>query len=214
VWKSGPRPYTRRINPALRQFTSAEETPSLLPVDVLARILDGLRERFPLSPDVEVTLEANPGTVDRAYLRTVRELGVNRLSLGVQSVHEDELRLLGRIHSWEDAVGAVEAARAAGLENVNLDLIYGLPGQTLARWQETLDAALSLEPDHLSLYALTLEEGTPLQERVARGNSPRPTTTRRRRCTSGPRPAWRGPGTSTTNSPTGPGLSGISAATT
>jgi len=104
----------------------------------------------------------------------VRELGVNRLSLGVQSVHEDELRLLGRIHSWEDAVGAVEAARAAGLENVNLDLIYGLPGQTLARWQETLEAALSLEPDHLSLYALTLEEGTPLQERVARGELPPP----------------------------------------
>ena len=149
-------------------------TPSLLPVGVLARILDGLRERFPLSPDAEVTLEANPGTVDRAYLRAVRELGVNRLSLGVQSVHEDELRLLGRIHSWEDAVGAVEAARAAGLENVNLDLIYGLPGQTLARWQETLEAALSLEPDHLSLYALTLEEGTPLQERVARGELPPP----------------------------------------
>jgi oxygen-independent coproporphyrinogen-3 oxidase len=149
-------------------------TPSLLPVGVLARILDGLRERFPLLPDAEVTLEANPGTVDRAYLRAVRELGVNRLSLGVQSVHEDELRLLGRIHSWEDAVGALEAARAAGLENVNLDLIYGLPGQTLARWQETLEAALSLEPDHLSLYALTLEEGTPLQERVARGELPPP----------------------------------------
>ncbi len=149
-------------------------TPSLLPPDTLARILERLRGRFLLPPDAEVTLEANPGTVDRAYLRTVRELGVNRLSLGVQSVHPDELRLLGRRHTWEEAVAAVEAARAAGLENVNLDLIYGLPGQSLAGWQETLKAAISLSPDHLSLYALTLEEGTPLQEQVARGALPPP----------------------------------------
>ncbi|MBC7227107.1 MAG: radical SAM family heme chaperone HemW [Thermoflexales bacterium] len=149
-------------------------TPSMLPPDTLARILRCLREHFPLSPDVEVTLEANPGTVDPAYLRAARGLGVNRLSLGVQSVHPDELRLLGRRHTWEDAVGAVRAARAAGLENVNLDLIYGLPGQALSDWQETLEAALSLAPDHLSLYALTLEEGTPLQERVARGELPPP----------------------------------------
>ncbi len=149
-------------------------TPSLLPPDTLARILEGLRGHFPLSLEAEITLEANPGTVDRAYLQAVQELGVNRLSLGVQSVHLDELRLLGRRHIWEEAVAAVEAARAAGLENVNLDLIYGLPGQTLPRWQETLEAALALEPDHLSLYALTLEEGTPLQERVARGEIPPP----------------------------------------
>lgn len=149
-------------------------TPSLLPPHTLARILHCLRDHFPLPPDAEVTLEANPGTVDRAYLRAARELGVNRLSLGVQSVHPDELRLLGRRHTWEEAVAAVEAARAAGLENVNLDLIYGLPGQALSGWQETLEAALSLEPDHLSLYALTLEEGTPLQERVAQGELPPP----------------------------------------
>lgn len=149
-------------------------TPSLLPPDTLARILQCLREHFPISPDAEITLEANPGTVDRTYLQAARELGVNRISLGVQSVHPDELRLLGRRHTWEEAVAAVEAAQAAGLETVNLDLIYGLPGQTLPRWQETLEAALSLEPDHLSLYALTLEEGTPLREQVARGELPRP----------------------------------------
>ncbi|MGB9776807.1 MAG: radical SAM family heme chaperone HemW [Anaerolineae bacterium] len=149
-------------------------TPSLLPPDTLARILQCVREHFHLSPDGEITLEANPGTVDRAYLRAVRERGVNRLSLGVQSVHPDELRLLGRRHTWEEAVAAVGAARAAGLENVNLDLIYGLPGQTLSRWQETLEAALSLDPHHLSLYALTLEEGTPLQGQVARGELPLP----------------------------------------
>ncbi len=149
-------------------------TPPTLPPDILARILQCLREHFPLSPDAEITLEANPGMVDYAYLQVARGLGVNRLSLGVQSVHQDELRLLGRRHTWEEAVVAVEAARAVGLDNVNLDLIYGLPGQTLSRWQETLEAARSLDPDHLSLYALTLEEGTPLQERVARGEVPPP----------------------------------------
>lgn len=149
-------------------------TPSLLPPDILARLLRSLRERFFLLPDAEITLEANPGTVDRAYLDAVRELGINRLSLGVQSAHADELRLLGRRHTWEEAVEAVEAARAAGLDTVNLDLIYGLPGQTLSRWRKTLEAALSLEPDHLSLYTLTLEEGTPLQGQVARGELPPP----------------------------------------
>lgn len=149
-------------------------TPSLLPLDALGSLLQALRAQFSLPPDAEVTLEANPGTVDRAYLCAARELGVNRLSLGVQSAHEEELRLLGRRHTWEEAAEAVTAARAAGLENVNLDLIYGLPGQALPRWQETLEAALSLAPDHLSLYALTLEEGTPLQERVARGELPPP----------------------------------------
>lgn len=149
-------------------------TPSLLPPDTLARILQCLREHFPFQPDMEMTLEANPGTVDRAYLQAARELGINRLSLGVQSVHPDELRLLGRRHTWEEAVAAMDAARAAGLDNVNLDLIYGLPGQTPSRWQETLEAALALGPDHLSLYALTLEEGTPLQGQVARGEIPPP----------------------------------------
>lgn len=149
-------------------------TPSLLPPDVLARILEDLQERFHLLPDAEMTLEANPGTVDRAYLRRVRELGINRLSLGAQSAHEEELRLLGRRHTWADVVAGVEASREVGLDNVNLDLIYGLPGQPLARWPESLEAALSLEPDHISLYALTLEEGTPLQGRVARGELPPP----------------------------------------
>ncbi|MCS7179212.1 MAG: radical SAM family heme chaperone HemW [Anaerolineae bacterium] len=149
-------------------------TPSLLSQDALASILQALQERFRFSPQMEITLEANPGTVDQMYLRAVRELGVNRLSLGVQSAHADELHLLGRQHTWEDAMKAVADARAAGLENVNLDLIYGLPGQTLARWKETLEAALSLDPDHLSLYALTVEEGTPLEEQVVRGALPPP----------------------------------------
>ncbi len=147
-------------------------TPSLLPADLLAHLVGFLRERFGLPDGAEVTLEANPGTVDESYLRAARTAGVNRLSLGVQSVHEDELRMLGRRHTWAEAVAAVRAARAAGMDVVNLDLMYGLPGQALTRWQETLEAALTLDSDHFSLYALTLEEGTPLAERVARGELP------------------------------------------
>ncbi len=145
-------------------------TPSLLPSEILERLLAVLRSRFALPEDAEVTLEANPGTVGPGYLRRVRELGVNRLSLGGQSARLEELRLLGRLHTWEEAVEAVRAARRAGFDNVNLDLIYGLPGQTMGHWQESVEAALHLEPDHLSLYALTLEEGTPLALRVARGD--------------------------------------------
>ncbi|HIE38731.1 MAG TPA: radical SAM family heme chaperone HemW [Anaerolineales bacterium] len=144
-------------------------TPSILPLDLLAELFHVLRLTLHIPSDAEVTLEANPGTVPPAYLRGLRELGVNRLSLGAQSIHEDELRLLGRIHTWAETAEAVEAARAAGFDNLNLDFIYGLPGQTLARWQETLEAALRLGPEHLSLYALTLEEGTPLKSRIARG---------------------------------------------
>jgi len=149
-------------------------TPTVLPVTLLAEILGAARRRFALEGDVEVSIEANPGTVDTAVLGMLRELGVNRLSLGVQSLDEDELRLLGRIHSAKEAIGAYRAARQAGLENVNLDLIYGLPGQSLAAWQASLSRALDMEPEHLSLYALSLEEGTPLAARVLRGELPVP----------------------------------------
>lgn len=149
-------------------------TPSILPLELLARLLNDLHQALDVLPDAEVTLEANPGTVSPAYLHTLRRLGINRLSLGVQSAHEDELGLLGRAHSWPQAVQAVRAARQAGFDNLNLDLIYGLPGQTLVRWQQTLEAALRLEPNHLSLYALTVEDGTPLQDRIAQGHLPAP----------------------------------------
>lgn len=144
-------------------------TPSLLPPDLLVALIRFLRRRFGLPPEAEVTVEANPGTVDGSSLAAARAAGVNRLSLGAQSANEEELHLLSRRHTWADVVAGVQAARAAGVDVVNLDLIYGLPGQSLSRWQETLEAALALEPDHLSLYALTLEEGTPLEARVARG---------------------------------------------
>ncbi len=149
-------------------------TPSLLPLDLLAELLHVSRLTFRVPDSAEITLEANPGTVTPGYLRGLRELGVNRLSLGVQSAHEDELRLLGRIHTWAQAVEAVGWAREVRFANLNLDLIFGLPAQTLARWRETLEAALRLSPEHLSLYGLSVEQGTPLENRISSGELPAP----------------------------------------
>lgn len=149
-------------------------TPSLLPLDAMARIMAAIRQRYALEPGAEVTLEANPGTVDEAYLRGLRELGVNRLSIGMQSLDDGELATLDRIHDARTAVAAYEMARAAGFDNINLDLIFGLAGQTLDGWRTTLDRALALGPEHLSLYALTIEEGTGLAAQIARGRAPEP----------------------------------------
>ncbi len=149
-------------------------TPSLLPLDLMAAIVAALRASFYLDPAAEVSLEANPGTVDAAHLTGLRRLGFNRVSFGVQSFHDDELRLLERIHDARAVEDAYRWARDAGFDNVNLDLIYGLAGQTMASWQANLEAALALGPNHLSLYALTLEEGTPLTRDVKRGRSAGP----------------------------------------
>lgn len=149
-------------------------TPSILPPEAIGSILTALRECYRVASDAEITLEANPGTVSRQTLHALRGHGVNRLSLGVQSLDDAELRLLGRIHSAAQAREAVSAARAAGFPNLNLDLIYGLPYQSVAGWLTTLEGALRLEPDHLSLYCLTLEKGTPLFEAVSRGSVPSP----------------------------------------
>jgi oxygen-independent coproporphyrinogen-3 oxidase len=149
-------------------------TPSLLPLAEVERIMTALRQRFRLSDDAEVSLEANPGTIDCPYLQGLRSLGVNRLSLGGQSFHDDELAALGRIHTAAEAREAYDTARRAGFANVNLDLIYGLPRQTMIAWQDSVREAVALRPDHLSLYALTLEEGTPLADDVAHGRLPPP----------------------------------------
>jgi oxygen-independent coproporphyrinogen-3 oxidase len=149
-------------------------TPTVLPSSLLARILDGARQTFAVDEDAEISIEANPGTVDAAGLAGLRALGVNRLSLGVQSFDDGQLRLLGRVHTAFEAIGAFQAARLAGFENINLDLIYGLPGQTLASWQASLERALPLRPDHLSLYALSVEEGTPLADSIAQGSVSQP----------------------------------------
>jgi len=149
-------------------------TPTVLPFSLLAEILLSLRQAFRVTADAEITIEANPGTVDSDYLAGLLDLGVNRLSLGVQSLNDGLLRLLGRIHTAAEAVESYNLARQAGLANINLDLIYGVPHQTLELWQSTLRQTLSLRPDHLSLYALTLEEHTPLAQQVACDEIPSP----------------------------------------
>ncbi len=145
-------------------------TPSLVPAGLLHDILCAV----PLQDGAEISLEANPGTLTATGLLALRRLGVNRLSLGVQSADDDELRLLGRLHDFSTVVETVRWARAAGFVNQNLDLIYGLPGQNLPGWQHTIDAALALDPAHLSLYALSVEPGTPLARWIARGRMPEP----------------------------------------
>lgn len=137
-------------------------TPSLVPIALIRQVTDTLNEVFDLLPNVEMTLEANPGTVTLAYLRELRQAGFNRISFGMQSARPDELRLLERQHSVQDVIDAVKWSRQAGFNNLNLDLIYSLPFQTLAHWQQTIDMALELNPQHFSLYALTIDEGTPM----------------------------------------------------
>lgn len=144
-------------------------TPSLLPAAEIEQTLDTLAGGFELQSDVEISLEANPGTVSAAYLQNLRSTGVNRISLGVQSAHPEELRLLERIHDYGDVTRAVSWARRAGFDNLNLDLIFGLPEQPLENWQRTLELALGLAPEHFSLYALSLEHGTPFGAWSRRG---------------------------------------------
>jgi oxygen-independent coproporphyrinogen-3 oxidase len=143
-------------------------TPSLLTVSQFDAILQTIHNCFDL-PDPETSLEANPGTLSLDYLRGLRSLGFNRISLGVQSADDGELRLLERIHTFDEAIQAVGQARRAGFEDLNLDLIYGLPAQSLDRWQATVKQALALAPEHLSLYALTIEPGTPFGRQLSRG---------------------------------------------
>ena len=149
-------------------------TPSLLPLAEMERLIEGLRRRFAVAPEAEVSLEANPESVDLAYLRGLRSLGFNRLSLGVQSFDEEELRFLGRIHTAAEAAAAYDAARQAGFADVGLDLIFGLPEQKPSSWRRSLARALRLGPEHLSLYALTVEEGTPLARAMSEGKVQEP----------------------------------------
>ena len=149
-------------------------TPSLLPIGQVERTISAIHERFAVEPEAEVTLEANPGTVDPEYLCRLLALGVNRLSLGVQSFHDDELAVLDRIHSVAEAEETYRWAREAGFQRVNLDLIYGLPDQPMERWQASLERAIELGPDHMSLYALTVEEGTKLAYDIDHGRVPAP----------------------------------------
>lgn len=144
-------------------------TPTLLTEAQLRQLFAAIHANFTVRPGCEITSEANPGTVDRAKFETLHGLGVNRLSIGVQSFQPDELAFLGRIHDVADVYKASAAARDAGFTNINLDFIFGLPEQPLANWAKTLDEALALGPDHLSLYSLIVEPNTPLQHWVTTG---------------------------------------------
>ena len=135
----------------------------------LLELMAAVRKRFDLSKDVEFTLEANPDSVDGKMLKRLRRAGVNRLSMGMQSSCDGELRAVHRPHTFRQVEEAVKAARDAKIKNLNLDLIYGLPGQTGKSWRDSVEAALALGPEHLSCYGLTVEEGTPLARRVAGG---------------------------------------------
>lgn len=149
-------------------------TPTVLTTELLQRVLRTCGEHYRVLPEAEVSMEANPGTVDASYLRRLRALGVTRLSLGVQSFQDRMLSILARVHTSRQAREAFLMARSAGFTSVNLDLIYGLPGQSLSQWLDDLYQALDLGPEHLSLYGLSLEEGTPLANLVGLGELPPP----------------------------------------
>jgi oxygen-independent coproporphyrinogen-3 oxidase len=146
-------------------------TPSLLEPAEVARLLRACRESYALAPDAEITLETNPETATPARLAAFRESGVNRLSFGVQSFDDDELKRLGRIHSASRAVEAVRAAQATGFDSVSFDLMFWLPGQSMATWLGTVRRAIDLAPQHLSLYLLELYPNAPLKESMARATS-------------------------------------------
>ncbi len=142
-------------------------TPSILPVRIIADILTAVARNYAILPEPEITVEVNPGDAEAAHLVSLRLSGVNRLNIGIQSFDDRLLRFLGRRHSSRQAVDAVENAFAAGFDNIGVDLIYGIPGQTVAMWRETLSRALSFRPHHLSCYQLTLEADTPLGRKFA-----------------------------------------------
>ncbi|RYU12246.1 radical SAM family heme chaperone HemW [Nocardioides iriomotensis] len=149
-------------------------TPTLLPPADLVRLLDAIRDEFGLTADAEVTTESNPDSVDEAALATLREGGFTRVSFGMQSAVPRVLRVLDRTHDPRRVPRVVEWARAAGFDEVSLDLIYGTPGESLEDWRTSLESALACEPDHLSAYALIVEDGTALARQVRRGDVPMP----------------------------------------
>ena len=141
-------------------------TPSLLMPEQTAAILERLYQRFSFLPEkeMEITLEANPGTLTEEKLRAWRKAGVNRLSIGLQSAHDEELKSLGRIHTWKEFLWGYEAARRAGFSNLNIDLMSALPGQSVESWMDTLENVVELRPEHISAYSLIIEEGTPFYD--------------------------------------------------
>jgi oxygen-independent coproporphyrinogen III oxidase len=137
-------------------------TPTLLPAECFRQLFGCLQDNYRFSTEIEITAEANPGTIDARKIETLLSLGVNRMSVGVQSFNDDELATLGRIHSSEEAGLSIESIKTAGMENFSIDLMYGIPGQTMESWMNSLSKAVELSPSHTSAYELTPEENTPL----------------------------------------------------
>jgi len=144
-------------------------TPSLLKAQQVNQIISASRQSFRVCQDAEITLEANPGTVTLNSIQQYAASGVNRFSFGMQSAHPDDLRILDRLHTFEDVLSAVKACKIAGIRHINLDLIFGIPGQSLERWKSTLQRATDMGVDHLSVYGLTIEEETPMYRWLQKG---------------------------------------------
>ena len=161
-------------HPPVKSVFFGGGTPSYLPPGDIERILVAIQSSFQVDPTAEISIEANPGDLDEAACAGILNQGVNRLSIGVQSLDNDLLNLLGRRHQASEAVEAFQSARQAGFDNVNLDLMYGLPNQSMEQWQKTLSSLIELTPEHISLYALTIEEGTPMHRWAAEGKIPEP----------------------------------------
>ena len=161
-------------HPSVRTVFFGGGTPSYLPDGDIAAILDTAADAFAIDSGAEITIEANPGDLSANACRGLLRQGVNRLSIGVQSLDNTLLQLLGRRHTADGAIEVFQTARAAGFDNVNLDLMYGLPHQSLAQWEDTIERLAALSPEHISLYALTLEEGTPMKVWADQGKIPEP----------------------------------------
>ena len=181
-WSAGEEEREQYVNALLSEIESYRDfvkgyrvstifvgggTPSVLRPKQMERILQKIYEVFELEKRPEITIEVNPGTVDEEKLQCYKENKINRLSIGLQSVKDDKLRLLGRIHTYQDFVDSYELARKVGFDNISLDLISSIPGQTLQEWKEELETAAAQKPEHISVYQLIIEEGTPFYEKYA-----------------------------------------------
>ena len=161
IAESAPQAQLYRVN----SIYFGGGTPTFFGADRLAQLLQILRKQFNVDKNCEITVECNPDSADRDTLLTLKKAGVNRLSMGVQSAQDEELQEIGRIHDFAQATAAFQCAREVGFDNISLDLIFGLPNQTMESWKASVEALLKLNPEHLSCYGLKLEKGTPLYER-------------------------------------------------
>ena len=160
--------------PAVNTIFLGGGTPSYLPDGDVGRILEAIADAYPVRESAEITAECNPNDLTPAKCAELRAAGINRVSMGVQSMDNGLLAMLGRRHDADEAIAALETCRRAGFDNVNLDLMYGLPNQTLDQWRDTVQRLLTQSPEHVSMYSLTLEEGTPLKRWVEQGRLPEP----------------------------------------